>query len=181
MSIDTTDADDVGQAPVELDHRPAMTSGIVSLFAGLVAMLASGLFATLALLFGLAGVSFLGIGLFVTESRSWVSLGVTSLFVGILTVGVLGAASTPLLLISMVALLVAWDVGQHAVTVGEQFGRTPPTQRGELVHAAGSGLVGILSAGVVYGVYLFGTGDQPVLAVILLVVGSVVLIWSLRE
>lgn len=179
MSVDTADVDP--EAAVELDHRPALTSSIIAVFAGVLAMLTSGPFAGIALLFGLAGVSFLAVGLFVTGSRSWVSLGIVSLFVGILTVGVLGTAPIPLLLISAVGLVVAWDVGQHAITIGEQFGRTTPTQRGELVHAAGSGLVGILGAGGVYGVYWAGTGGQPVLAILLLLLGAILLVWSLRE
>lgn len=178
MSTDTTE---VGDRAVELDHRPALTSAVVSLFAGVVATLASTPFLAAALPLGFAGVTFLGIGLFVTESRSWISLGVVGLFVAVLVVGVFGAAPTSLLLVSTVAVLVAWDAGQHAVTIGEQFGRTPPTRRGELLHAGASVVVGVLAAAVVYAVYLFATDSQPVLAVILVVGGALVLLWSLRE
>jgi hypothetical protein len=79
------------------------------------------------------------------------------------------------------ATLVAWDVGQHAITIGEQFGRQAPTRRGEIVHAGGSVMVGVLASGLAYGIYLFGSGNQPTLAVALLMFGAVLLIWALRD
>lgn len=179
MSVGPRDVD--GRTPVELDHRPASTSGIVALTAGVLAMLASAPFAGVALPFGLAGVLFLATGLFVTGSRSWVSLGVTSIFVGVLVVGILGTVPPLVLLVSVVGLVVSWDVGRHAITVGEQFGRTAPTRRGELVHAAGSSLVGVLAAGGAYGAYSIRVGEQPALAVVLLITGVILLVWVLRE
>lgn len=166
---------------VELDHQPTIVSSVIAVTAGVLSMAASAPFSGLAIPFGLLGVVFLGVGLFVRGSRQYVSLGVTSLFVGVLIVGILGAATPLMLLVSLVGLMVAWDVGQHAVTIGEQVGRTAPTRRGELIHAAGTSVVGILAAGFAYGTYQLGSQGQPALAVILLVVGVTALVWALRD
>ena len=177
MSFESTEETSV----VELNRDPAVVSSVVSVIAGFLAVLVTAPALGLAIPFGLAGVLFLALGLFRVGSRGWVSLGVTSIFIGIVVVGALGAAPPLTLLTGAVALFVSWDVGQHAVTVGEQFGRTAPTQRGEVVHAAASSLVGVLAAGVAYGIYLFGAGDQPALAIILLLLGVVGLVWALRD
>jgi hypothetical protein len=180
MSTETEIEDDERRS-VDLVNEPAITSGAIALFAGVLAMLTSAPFYGVAVPFGVLGVLFLGVGVFSAASRRWVSLGAMSIFVGILIVGALGAATVPMLLISGVMTLVAWDVGQHAITVGEQFGRTVPTRRGELVHAASSTIVGVLGAGASYGVYVLGAGGQPALAVVLLVLGAVGLVWALRD
>jgi hypothetical protein len=177
MSVE--DADET--STVVLDESPPVTSSIISIFAAVIAVVVTAPSFGFAIPLGIAGLLFIATGVFTAGSRRWVSLGVTSIFVGILLVGALGAATPLTMVTSAVALFVSWDVGQHAVTIGEQFGRGAPTQRGELVHAAASSLVGVLGAGVAYAVYLLGTGDQPALAVILLLLGVVALVWALRD
>lgn len=179
MSTETVDTGE--REAVELENKPTVVSGIISLTAGILAMAGSAPFSGLAIPFGLLGLLFLGTGLFVKRSRQWVSLGVTSLFIGVLIVGMLGLAPPSMLLASAVGVLVAWDVGQHAVTIGEQFGRTTPTRRGELFHAAASIVVGVLAAGIGYTIYLLGSEGQPALAMILLLLGAVALVWALRD
>lgn len=165
----------------DLEQKPALVSSVVSLLAGLFALLMSAPSVALALPFGLLGVLFLAVGLLYAGSRRWVSLGVTSLFVGILIVGAMGAVPSLTLLLSAVSLLVAWDVGMHAITVGEQFGREAPTRRGELVHSASSFLVGILATGVAYGLSRVVSGGRPAITIVVLVIGAVSLVWALRE
>jgi hypothetical protein len=173
---------DVGRPdPVELNDDPAVVSGAISLFAALLAVVVVTPFFGFAVPLGLLGLLFIGVGVFGEGSRRWVSLGVTSIFIAILLAGALGATTPLTVVVGGVAMFVAWDVGQHAVTIGEQFGRGVPTRRGEIVHAAASSLVGVLGAGISYGVYVFGTGDQPALAVILMILGVVGLVWALRD
>jgi len=173
---------DVGrEAPVEINDDPAVVSGAISVFAALLAVLVVTPFFGFAVPLGLLGLLFLGVGVFGEGSRRWVSLGVTSVFIALVLVGALGAATPLTLVVGSVALFVAWDVGQHAVTVGEQFGRGVPTRRGEVVHAAATSLVGVLGAGIAYGIFQFGTGGQPALAVILMLLGVVGLVWALRD
>ena len=179
MSVGEIESTDT--ATVELDKDPARVSSVVSLLAGVLAVLLSTPFLLVAVPLGLAGVLFLGAGLFAVGSRRYVSLGVTSLFVAVLLVGALGAATPLTLLLSAVAVFVSWDTGQRAVTIGEQFGTAASTQRGEMVHAAASSLIGVVAAGVSYAVYLFGTGGQPALAIVLLILGVVGIVWALRD
>lgn len=179
MSMETEQGD--GIEPIELDNRPAVTSGVISLTAGILAMAATAPYSGLAILFGLVGLLSIGAGLFTKGSRRWLGFGVTSLFIAMLAVGILGQAPPSMLVVGAVGLLVSWDVGQHAITIGEQMGRNAPTQRGEVAHAAGSSIVGILAGGLTYGVYLFGAEGQPALAVILLMVGGIALVWALRD
>jgi len=174
---ETADADE----PVELEFEPTRVSSVVAMTAGVLAALTTVPYGGFAVPFGIAGLAFLATGLFGSGSRRWVSLGVANLFMGVIVAGGFGAATPPTVLAATVATLIAWDVGQHAITVGEQFGRTAPTRRGEVVHAASTTIVGVLSAGIAYGVYVFGTSGQPTLAVVLLFLGAVLLVWALRE
>lgn len=187
MSTETADGEeDAGGVPgipdpVEIDDGTPVLSGSIAVFAAVIAMLTSAPFLGLAFIPGLAGVLFVAAGVFATQSRSYVSLGVASIFVGVLLVGAMGAGPPMMLVTSAVGVFVAWDVGQHAITISEQFGRSAPTQRGELVHAGGSSLVGILSAGILYGIFLAGSGGKPALAVILMTTGFLALMWALRD
>lgn len=169
------------QGAVELDNRPTITSSVISLFAAFMALIATAPFSAISIPFSLAGILFIALGLFVSHSEGWVSIGMLSIFLGIVLAGLIGTASLPLLLVAIVGLMVSWDVGQHAITIGNQLGRSAPTQRGELIHAAASCLVGVLAAGAVYTAYLLGSGRQPVLALVLVILGVSILIWSLRE
>jgi hypothetical protein len=180
MSTDSDLETTPGREPVELDHSAARTSSAVAGLAGLLVVVTTVPFSVLALLPGLGGLLCLAVGLFAADSRRWVTLGALSLGLAVVAAGALGGATTPMILTGTVAVLVSWDVGQHAVTIGDQFGVSVPTRRGELVHAAASVIVGTVSAGIIYGVYTFGTGNQPVLAVVLLLAGSVLLVWALR-
>jgi len=178
MSVDTRMDDTAVEVP---DEDPATVSSVISLFAGIFAMLLSAPFLGAAVPFGFGGVLFIGLGLFVKTDRSWVSFGVASIFLGILLVGAFGPAQPLTLVIATVALFVSWDVGMHAIVIGNQLGSTAPTLRGEVVHAAASVIVGSLASGVTYGLFVFGSGGQPVLAVFLLVIGVLGLLWSLRD
>jgi len=168
-------------SPAYGDGRPTLTSAVISMAAGVLALLTSALFVGVGLVLGVLGLASMALGLFLSGSRGMISFGVTSLFVCVLLAGSLSGATPLMLLTSTLALLVAWDTGHHAVTVGEQFGRATATRRGELVHAAGGIIVGAVGAGFAYGIYVFGVGDRPAIAVILLVLGVVGLVWGLRD
>lgn len=170
-----------GREAVEMDDRPTVVSSAIAVTAGLLAMVGSAPYSGLAIPFGLLGILFLAAGLFGNGSRSLVSLGVMSFFVAILIVGALGLAPVTMLLASTVGTLIAWDVGQYGITIGEQIGRNAPTKRGELFHAAGSTVVGILAGGLGYGVFRFGSEGQPALALLLLFLGAIIMVWALRD
>lgn len=166
---------------VTIDRRPTITSSVVAIVAVTIAMALIVPYFILAIPFGLAALGFVAGGVLVTGSRGWVSLGVTSGFLAILLVALLTPIDPLSLAIAAVGVFLAWDVGHYAITIGQQFGRGTRTQRGEIVHAAGSAVVGTIGVGVTYVVYLVGTGEQPTLAVFFLVAGVIALIWALRD
>ena len=166
---------------VDLEFGPRRFSAFVAIFAGVMATATSAPYHGLSLPFGLLGLVFLVFGALFGKSRGWISLGVTSIFIGVLVAGVFDAITVPMTLMATVGTMIAWDVGQHAVTIGEQFSRESPTRRGEATHAAASTIVGVLAAGVAYGIYVAGSGGQPALAILFLGLGATFLIWALRD
>ena len=171
--------DNGARTAVEVDHAPARLSSYVAVGAAVVAVLASAPFSVLALPFGLGGVAIFSGALFV-GSRRWLGLGVAGILAGVIAAGVAEATTPELMLISVVASLVAWDVAQNAMDLGEQIGRGSRTRRAEVVHAAGTAMIATLSAGVAYGLFRVAGGGRPPAAVLLLVLGAVLVTWAIR-
>lgn len=162
----------------ETDARPPTVAVVVSLAAAGVAATA-GLVAspTGGALLGVAALGFLGGSLrSSTRALTWgAAVGV----VGLALAGYRGAPAEALL-VAAVGLVVAWDVADHGVGLGEQVGRGARVRRNVAVHAGASLLVGALAAGLVYGVSLAVGGGQPVAALALLLAGGIALISALR-
>jgi hypothetical protein len=83
--------------------------------------------------------------------------------------------------LSAATTLVAWDLGDHAVTLGDQLGRRATTWRLELLHAAGAIAVAAVGAGVGSLLFVGGAGGQPLGALVALLVGTVALLTVLRS
>lgn len=124
---------------------------------------------------GLLGVLALGVGLAPVRgrgSRRLVKVGAGLVLVGVLFAGLLRSVGTGTLVAGAVAAVVGWDLGEHAVNVGEQLGRTASTWRGEALHAVGAVAVG----GAAVGAGRFGDGvgspglSLPALALLVLAV-----------
>ncbi|MFB6205808.1 MAG: hypothetical protein ABEJ05_04690 [Haloglomus sp.] len=152
--------------------------------AALAIVLLPGAISALALLAGgpAAIVGALGLGLLAvgtrTGRRDAVGGGGLALLGGTLLAGAFDAAVSALL-VAAGAGLVAWDTAEHAVGLGEQVGHRAHAGRSVGVHAAGSGLLAALGAGVSYVVFrLVGAGSP--LALVLLLAGAVVLLTVLR-
>jgi hypothetical protein len=124
------------------------------------------------------GVVVLALGLY-RGSRRVVTLGASALFVGVVYAGVQGGAAEPLLLAAL-GTVVSWDAGEYAIGVGEQLGRDADTTRLTLVHSATTLLVGVAGVAVVYAVYLSVGGNQPVAALVLVLLGAISLVAALR-
>ncbi len=172
---------DVQTITDQLDLRSPIISGVLAVLAAVIGMLLTAPYVGLTLPIGIAGVLFIAAGVFVSHSRSYVSLGLASMFIVLVSVGAVGAVPTPVLLIGGVFTVVAWDVGQHAVTLGKQMGRGPPTARGEVIHAVGTFMVGMIIAAILYGVSLVPLGEQAVFPIVLLLLGVVALFWAVRS
>lgn len=182
--MSTESADDASAAvgersTVDVDHRPARASSIAALVAAALSALTSAPFATYAIPLGIGGVVILAVGLFVREERAWVTFGATGLFLSVLVSGIDGTA-VELLLVSATGAAVAWDAGQHAVSLGEQLGRHTRTWRNEAFHVSSSVVVAMVAAALGYGVYSAVGGVVPVGAATLLAVAVVFLAWAVR-
>lgn len=160
-----------------IERGPAPLSRRLSLAAAFVAMLSGGLYSWLALALGALGFLTLSVGLVRGTDRP-VTLGAAGLASGGLAAGVEGAPA-PAVLVSVVAAIVAWDVAGNALGIGRQLGREAGTSRLEAVHAATSAAVGLATAGAGYGLYRAGTGEQPVAALVFLLVAAVLLLETL--
>jgi hypothetical protein len=161
----------------EIDRSPAVVSTALAVGAGVLSVLASALGSVVGAIPGAAGLAVLGVGL-VRGSRAAVTGGSGLLFAGVLLAGASGASPEPLLVGTLGAIL-AWDIGENGIGLGAQLGRAADTRRLEFVHAASSLVVGAVTAGLGYGVYLGATSGQPLTALVFLLVGAVVLVSAL--
>lgn len=150
--------------------------------AGLGLTVAVGLFGAVSTLLagvwlGLVGVVLAGSGVY-RGSRRLLGLGVVVLFASVVVAGLLSVPGFVLVPV-MVGTVLAWDVGENAITVGEQFTDAADTWRGELLHAIVSAMVVTLFAVGAFAVYTISTGGYPIAAVVLAVVGALVVLVGL--
>lgn len=184
MSTENSTADDeLYRQAVDVEHDAPRLSLHISMAAGVVAALTSAPFAILSMPFGLAGLGMLAAGLYVAEERMWVSVGAAGIFSGIILAGVLGGLTVELVLLSVISLMVAWDVGQNALSIGEHLTTATHVRRLQLVHAGMTAVVATMAGGLAYGVYvtMSGSGAIPVPALGGLLIGAVVLMWAIRR
>lgn len=161
----------------------AAVGGIVVLvgFVGGLAVTA-GVTPKLELLPGLVGLVLLVAGLSsaVPEYERWfVGAGAGAILLAVFVSGLVYDASAAALLTGAAAAIVAWDLGDRAITGGEQVGRQAHTWQTELVHGGSSVLVGAVAVIVALAVYGAGLSDIPLLAVWTLFGAGVVLATAL--
>lgn len=126
---------------------------------------------------GLLGVLLAAAGVY-QGSRGTLGAGVVVLFGGVVVAGLLAVPAVALVP-AMIGTVLAWDIGENAITVGEQFPEAAETWRGEMLHATVSTIV-VTAFGVsVFAVYTMSTGGYPLAAVTLAVVGSLVVLIGL--
>ncbi|MCU4740245.1 hypothetical protein OB955_02570 [Halobacteria archaeon AArc-m2/3/4] len=154
----------------ELTRRPALISSAIAAGGAVLAVVAGGYASPVGLGFGIAGAAFLALG-FVRGTNSAIDFGSLLLFGGVLVGGYEGG-SVELALLGTVGAVVAWDLGQSAIDLGEQLGREAETTRLEAVHVASSVIVGLLAVTVGYTMYVFAADGQPVAAVALLLAAA---------
>ncbi|WP_138006944.1 DUF7519 family protein [Halalkalirubrum salinum] len=162
----------------EIDRTPSPRSaiGAVVLAAIATAMLALVSIEGAALAFTGAIVLSVGVRfgrLRIVHAGSLLSVG------GLVTAGVTGATPEPLLVAAVCAVL-AWDLAETAIELGDRVGGDASTARFESVHAAMILAVGIASAAVGYGLYAATAGGQPTTAVVLLLFGAVIVVSAFR-
>lgn len=162
----------------EITRRPALFSTSLAVLAAMCSVVSVALGSLTGLALAGPGLLVVGVGL-LTGGRRTLGAGGTLLVGGVLLAGAQGAGAESLLFGLLTAVL-AWDVGEHGIGVGEQLGREAETARLELVHAGASTVVGVVAAGIGYGAYIAATGGQPVTALVFLLLGAVILVSVLR-
>lgn len=159
-------------------YRPTTLSGGLALLLAITAVLLSST-TLLSVVGGALGLVSLGWGLYRGSRRAALS-GSTLILTGAVIAGVLGASAGILLLTVAMAVLV-WDLSEQAISVGEQLGPKATTTRGELVHASASLLVASVGGGIAYVFYSVSSGGQPLTALVVLLLATVLLTTALRE
>lgn len=162
-----------------VDRSATRFSSTVAVAAALVAVVPCWLQFTATALAGTVGFLFLVAGV-VTCRHVLVTAGAAGLFVGGIVAGG-GGAPAPFVLVGAVATVVAWDAGRTGIDLGAQLGRSTPTRRLEVVHAAASTFVGCLTLGTAYVVYLLADGGRSVTLLALLVSAGVLVASALAR
>jgi len=164
-------------SPESITRRPTTLSGGLSLVVGSLVLVLGALVSVPAIGPGVLGVTSLGLA--VTYGRRRLAdLGGVGLLLTTVAAGLSG--SELLTLGCAVGAVLAWDLANNAIELGEQLGRETDTSRAELVHAGATLGVGLVTAGTSYVIYRSATGGQPVTAVFFLLLAAVALISSLR-
>lgn len=154
-------------------------SRTLSLVAGVLAVVATAVAGSVPLP-GIGGLIILGVGLR-WGVRILVTVGTAGLFVGVLAAGLV--SGTPIaLLVATAATVLAWDLGEYAITTGHRLGQETETTRVETVHAGASVLVAVGAVGVGTLVFRGTPGGQPtVVLVSFLGAGLLVLVLLTRQ
>jgi hypothetical protein len=159
------------------DRRRPRASHALALLAA-VAAVAAVRGSAMATLIALAGTGAVLAGL-LRGSESSVVFGGAALFAATVLAAT-GPASAEAVLLGGFAAVVAADLGTFGLGIDRDADPAVATTRVELLHAVGSVVVAVLTAGVGY--VLFETVPRGgSLGVVALLVGGVVLAWLLRE
>lgn len=131
--------------------------------------------------FGLAalGIPLLAIGAF-RGRRGLVSAGGILVVLGAVLGGAFGAP-TATVVAATAAAFVAWDVGEHGVSLGEQIGAHARTRHAVITHAAGSAIVAGATSVVAVVAFTAGPSGRPLSALLLLLAGAVIVTIALTE
>lgn len=167
--------------PVQITRAPPRKTQVIALVAAVIGAALTAPFAILAAPFGIAGLVLVASALFVTHSRSWLSAGTAFILVAALVTGAFGALSPEFMLLGVGATVLAWDVGQHGIVIGNQLGRQTASDRTQLVHTAISTFViGTISM-LAYLIFLVAGEGRHASAVAIGIIGVVLMAWVFRS
>lgn len=127
---------------------------------------------------GLLGIFVLAAGV-APARRGWerrlVASGTGLVFLSVVVSGVVQTTDLWPLLVAGAATIVAWDVSEHAVSLGYQVGEDARTLRAELTHALATVVVAGAAILAVYVVEGLGVSDLPFAALAALLLAGVAL------
>ena len=163
----------------EFDTHPPTVAVLPTLVAAAVSVLAVAAGSTVALMLSGPGAAALAFGAR-SGNRRLVTLGAGLAFVGAV-VG--GATGLPLMLSMLggIGAIVAYDTGEHAVSLGIDVGSRAGVTHSVLVHAAASAVVASLAGGIGYAIYAFGPGSLPVTGLLALLTAGVLLAYAIGD
>ena len=156
---------------------------VLTAFAPLAVAQTSGLDGLLVSIPGVLGIAAVTLGLAPLRSegsRALVKLGAGLVFIAVLGAGLFRLVAPGTLLIATAGVVVVWDAGDRAISLGEQLGRVARTRRLEAVRAGGTLLVGgvaVVLAPVVGGL---GSPGLPLAALAALLVAVLLLTAALH-
>lgn len=162
----------------DFDPTPPTAATLPAVVASLV-VFAVTLVSTASVALSAAGAALVAYGT-QNGARRFVTLGGGSLFAAVVFAGTAGA-DPRLTLFAGAAAVVAYDAGEHAVSLGHDVGSEARVHQSLLVHVASTAAVAVLVAAVAFGVYEFGPGSLPVGGLIALLVGGVFLAYALKD
>lgn len=171
----------------ELRHRGYPLGGGLLAIAGTAGVLAAigagaalprEISARLELLPGLVGLFVLVLGLSSVKpdyERWFVSAGAGAMLVGVFFTGFTNGAPAVALLGATVATVVAWDVGEQAINMGEHLGRGAHSWPVEVAHAGVGALVGAVGVGFALAIGGANVQGLPLVGLAALLLAAVVL------
>ena len=181
VDVGTEEEEDEELEPVEIDMRPPRAGQAIALVAALVGVGLSAPFTVLSIPFGLAGLALAAMALTYKPSSGWFTIGVALMFAGALISGGFGVLPPEVMLLAIGSIIVSWDAGQHAVSLGNQIGRQTRSHRNQLVHSAATVLAVTIASGALFVVFAIGGDGHPAPAVALIIIGIVLAAWLLRK
>ncbi len=157
---------------------PNRVGALASLGVALLALGAGAPYSGTGTLVGATGLALFAIGA-LGGRRGSATLGAVVLFSGVVIAGWEGAP-VGAVLVGATAAVVAWDLAEHAIGLGEQLGREADATRNVIVHGAVSLAVGTIAISASYGVYSVVGGGLPLSTLILLLLAAITLTAALR-
>lgn len=170
---------DLAVEPACPDHRPTRLSAVLATVAAVVATVLAGTASGAGMVVGLLGVALVAGGV-TADSASAVGVGAAVTFGAAMVAGVAGGGEVVVVVTTLGAVL-ARDLGEQAINLGEQVGRDVPTASGEVGHAAASLAIGLAAAGGVMAVYTLATAGLSSTALVVLSLAAVLLVVALRH
>lgn len=167
--------------PIEIERAPPRLSQGIAIVATIFGTLSTTVFTLFALPFGIAGLAIFAGGLFLTHSFTWLTGGVALILLGTIATGAFGAVSPELMLVGVGMVILGWDIGQHALVIGEQLGRNSPSRRNQLAYTATSlALVGLLGV-LLFSIFFLAAGGRPSTGVVVTILGIILMAWLYRN
>lgn len=163
----------------EIDRRPPLRGGVAAVALLAVLTLVESVYAPYAAPFGALAV----LAATAAAARGWRRAATWAGFLAFLGAVVAGVQNAPpvVVLLGVTGAVVAWDLLDNGVSLGDQLGREASTGRAELVHAGGSAALGLGVSFAAYALYTVVGGGKPLSALVLLLLAAVALTSLLRD